>query len=165
MLRKIAALVLLCAVGVIGVSIVKNALASPETKIRWRLEKMSKDFDLGRAGPCCRGLTDDFRDDTSGAEAQDVRAILSRMTLAERDPETKELLYRVSLPEDEMTIFVDPADPSEAHVDLVATFEKLTGGEWRLYWRVAIAAELLDGDDGWQIHRSTHETLEGQRFK
>ena len=155
------------AVAVIGLGgfFVATAMASPETKIRWRLEEMAEDFNLARPGPLSRGLADDFREETAGVGKQDIRAFVTQMTFTERDKETKKFLHRVTLPEEEMSIEVDPADSTKAHVDLVATFEKLRKGSWDLSWRVSIDADLVDGDDGWQVLRATHETLEGDGFR
>lgn len=150
---------------ILAIPIVRLSLASPESRIRRHLQQMASDFDRGRAGPCARGLSEEFRDDTTGAGASEVRAILAQMSLAERDPETKEFLHRVTLADEEMTVAIDAADPTRARVDLIATFEELHGGEWRLEWRVAISAEMRDEDGGWRVLRTTHETLAGHRFR
>jgi hypothetical protein len=148
----------------IAISFLVRAFESPETKIRRRLEQMAADFDGGRAGPCARGLAEEFVDTTTGAGVGDVHAVLVRMTFAERDPKTNEFLHRVAFPEDSMAIRLDAADPERATVDLVAVFEEKRGSEWKVEWRVAIAAEMAEGDDGWQVLRTTHETLEGARL-
>ncbi len=164
-MKKLTFALFACAVLSLGIIVAFTAFASPEKKIRWRLQEMAKDFNLARPGPCTRGLTDDFRDETSGIESQDIRLLLTRMTFSEKNPKTYEFLYRVALPEEELTIVVDEADPSKAHVDLVATFEKIAKGEWGLHWRVSISADLTNGDGGWQVRRTTHETLEGRQFR
>jgi len=164
MKRVIVAVAAIAAL-ILGISLVIRALESPETKIRKRLLRMAEDFDGGRSGPCSRGLAEDFVDATTGARVSEVRALLAQMSLSERDPRTKEFLHRVTLPEEEMTVLLDPAEPTKAQVDFIAIFEERRGEEWRLEWRVSISAEMFDGEDGWQVRRTTHETLEGQRFR
>jgi hypothetical protein len=137
--------------------------ATPEERVRARLLRCAEDFDDGRAGPCARVLAGEFLDETSGADAQLVAGALFRMTLSDREPGTNVFLHRVDLPLEAMEIVIDPADPARAHVDLVAVFEELRDGQWRLEWRVAISADMADGKDGWKVHRTTHETLEGNR--
>ena len=163
-MKKIVHLGLACA-AVVVLFFVFPGSSTPEEKIQKRLLQMERDFSRGNGRLCSKGLTDDFRDGTSGIGKADFRSILAQMVLTEKDKNTNQFLYRVVLPVEEMSIAVDPADPTRAHVDLVAVFEKLSGEEWRLFWKAAVSGDLIEGKDGWQIRQSTHVTLDGKPFR
>ena len=137
---------------------------TPEEQIRARLIEMAEDFSRGRSGPCSEAFSDRYRD-SSGIGKGDVRAMIAQASFSERDPETQLFLYRASLPVEEMQITVDADDPESAEVEMTALFEQKRGAEWRVVWKARVRAQLVEEDDGWQLVKSDHTTLEGRRFR
>ena len=76
----------------------------------------------------------------------------------ERDRETRELLSKVEVDEDAAAITVEG---ERATLACEALFSRLRRGTWEEAWRARFTAELVDGDDGWEIVRSRHEDLRG----
>lgn len=156
-------LLLVCAVAVVGLAIhwLRLALMSDEARIQALLQDMANGFNRSRAGAAVEGLADDFREETSSADRQTILQVLRVLFLRERDSKTKEFLYRVQLPTEELKIEVLP-DQRKANVDLVASFFKLHGEEEQLTWEVRINGDLEKGEEGWQIKRCRHETVQGR---
>jgi hypothetical protein len=142
---------------------VRRALMSDEARIRELLETMADGFNRSRTGDCLDGLAEDFREETTGVDKGSIGNFLRLLFLRERDPQTKKFTYRVELPEAELKIEVSAKQEGQARVDLVADFFKLAGEDWKLFWKARITADLEEGEDGWQVKRSRHETLEGRR--
>ena len=67
--------------------------------------------------------------------------------------------YRVDFDWDELEVVGDTAS-----VLVTVLFERLRGESWETRWKARIEAELRDGDEGWEITRTRHETLEGRGF-
>jgi hypothetical protein len=139
-----------------------HALASDETRIRWRLEDMADGFNRTRTDACLAGLALDFRDETYGAERQDVRQGLARIFFEKKDPVTRGFLYRLDLPRESIKIDAPSADEMTAQVEMLARFFEQHGEEEELAWETRIKAEVVELDGDWYVRRTEHETLAGR---
>jgi hypothetical protein len=142
--------------------------AAPEVRVGWFLDEMVDNFNRSRPGACAGGLSEDFRDETSGAGHREIHGYLVQLYLRARDPETKEFLYRVEAPADERQVDIGE-EPTTARAQLVARFHEIrrSGGivSEKLVWEVRIDADLRDGEDGWQVERTTHKSTHGGRMR
>ena len=151
----------------VGRAIVR-ALVSDETKIRWMVEDMQEGFDRTRMDPILVAFAEDFSDETSGANRQDVRQALAYLFLTAKDPQTKAFPYRVEV---EITkLAIDPGSGGEpgADCDLAARFFDLrehSGGEPEPAWVIAIASRWERGEYGWRIARTKYETKSGRMLR
>jgi hypothetical protein len=159
MRRVLLVLVGLCVVVLLGRQL-RLWVASPTTRIRWRLEGMEQGFNETRLGPCLRVVAETWRDETSGTERPLLADVLRSLFFHETDPESGRFPFRVELERETLSIELDPERDGHARVDVVAAFATLENGEWTPTWRVRVTADLIDDDErGWQAVRSEHETL------
>lgn len=163
--RRLALLLSLAVVLGFGLRALVRALASDETRIRWRVEEMAEGFDATRMNPILAGLAHDFVDDGSGATKEELRAALAQAFLQRKDPVTKAFPWRVKLREGEPRARVAGGEPRTAEFDTELAFEESHGAEWTPCWRVRVHAELIDTDDGWKIRRTRVDTLDGRRMR
>src|SRR3984885_8456734 len=77
MLRKIAIALIAVAIAWFGGRALVHALASDETKIRWKLEDACEGFSNARMSPILDFLAHEFVDETSGYHRDDVRAAVA----------------------------------------------------------------------------------------
>lgn len=142
--------------------------AAPEVRVGWFLDGMIDNFNRSRPGACADGLSEEFRDESSGAGRQEIHGFLVQLYFRARDPETKEFLYHVVSPAEERKIDIGD-DPSTAQVGMAARFyETRRLGEAvteKLVWEVRIDADLREGEDGWKVERTTHKTTHGERMR
>ena len=138
---------------------VRLMLASPETRIRWRVEEMLEAFNEARLSPIMKGVAEGWRDEGERVDRERLADGLRYTFFQEKDPKTKAFRYRVEL-EEELAIVVDDKDARHATVALLARFDCLRLEEWTPTWRVRIEAELVEHEEhGWQVSRSKRETL------
>ncbi|MCZ6598614.1 MAG: hypothetical protein O7B99_13325 [Planctomycetota bacterium] len=135
---------------------------SDETKIRWVIEDAAEGFNTGDPSDCVADLAKDWRDEKTGLTRRDLQQVLFATFWSDRDPRTKELLWRVEVPEDLLTITLDEADENRAEVTCTLRFFRKHGESWKLDWAVAIEAEMRD-DDGWKIARTRRMDVEGSQ--
>jgi len=160
MLKKIL-LALACLVGLyLGVGLVRRALASDETKIRWLVETMEEAYDEGRPGTCVGPLAKDWHHE---GYAVDREMLLGGLFQAARDRDraTGQLRSRVAVDHEGLEITVNG---DTARLVAPATFERLRAGAWERAWQARFEAELERTDDGWKIVRSRHEDLAGTQL-
>lgn len=138
----------------------RNAFASPETKIRWRLESMVEGFDETRLSPCLEGLAPDYRDTTTGADRPLVKEALIALFFREIDPETKSFRYDADL--ETLEVDLTDQDPPTAQATFTLAFHERTGPTPQLAWRVRVEAHLTELDQGWALTQTTHDTLAGE---
>ena len=146
----------------VAVRWIVHALASDETRIRWTLESMADGFNDTRTNKCLAGLAPDFRDETYGADRQDVQRGLARLFFEKKDPKTRGFLYRVELPRDAMEIEVDANEARTARATVLARFLEKQGDAESVAWETRIAAELVKRDGDWLVHGSEHTILVGR---
>ncbi len=136
------------------------ALASQETRIRWRLEEMAEGFNEQSLGACLRGVADDWRDEGSEVDRALLADSLRALFFQERDQGSGGFPYRAEIERDALAIELDPEDRGRARADITARFLVLAGEEWSPTWRVRVGARLeKHAERGWQLSFTRHETL------
>jgi len=141
----------------LGARALLGALASDETRIRRLVEQMEQGYDHGDVGDCLGPIARDWRHEGHELTREDLRGALLQASF-ERDRETRQLTTAVDVEPDSLVITVDG---DHATLSAVAAFKRLRAGAWQESWRARIEAELVDGEDGWQIVKSRHEDLAG----
>lgn len=141
----------------VGGGLVIRWLASDETEIRWIVEDMEEAYNAGDPSGCVESIARTWRHAGSELDRQMLFGALLRIA-QERDRETRALRSRVEVDPQAAEIVVTG---ETATLTLEAAFQRRRGDEWKPSWQVRITAELVDGDDGWEIVASRHEDLEG----
>jgi hypothetical protein len=152
---SLAALALLLAWG--GCALWRG-LASDETQIRWRIEEVTEAFNAGRPGSAVKPLADAWWDKTSGIHKDTLHQLLVGMLFREKDAQGR-FRYAVEVPAE--TLVIEVLDDGTAHATLEASFFRKRNELRELKWRVAVEADFVDGDDGWEIVATEHWTLAG----
>ncbi len=132
-------------------------LASDETKIRRLVAEMEEAYNEGRPGACVGPLAKGWRHEGYSIDRELLLGALFQAA-RERDMATHQLKSRVEVDEDAAQVHVDG---ERATLSIEATFSRLRAGQWGQSWRLRVEAELVDGDDGWEIVKSRHEDLTG----
>lgn len=141
----------------LGSGLVIRWFASDETEIRWIVEGMEEAYNVGDPSGCVESIARTWRHAGSELDRQMLFGALLRIA-QERDRETRALRSRVAVDPEAAEIVVTG---DTATLTLDAAFERRRGEEWQPSWQVRITAELVDGDDGWEIVTSRHEDLAG----
>jgi hypothetical protein len=157
--RRILALAVLAVVGFWGGCALWRSFADDESKIRWLLEDAVLAFNSSRPGYAVAPLADDWYDRTSGVHRDTLKSVLIGQSLQARGGK-REMPWHLSLPRETLVIQVRE-DTATAAFELVLKPRDDEDSDER--WRLAVRAELVDGDDGWKIAASSHETLAGRR--
>lgn len=161
MKRVVLGLVGACALFFAG-RMLYRALASHETKIRWRIESMVDGFNRTRPRPVLRGFRDDYRDESSDADRELVHSALVSLFFTEKDPETKAFTLRADVPRETLVIEV-AEDAQTATAEGVLTIYERLGEAEELLWSAGFEGDLTHGEDGWVFVRSRHSTQDGER--
>jgi len=148
----------------VGRAIVR-ALVSDETRIRWLVEDMQAGFDRTRMDPILVAFAGNFRDDTSGADRQNVREALAYLFLTAKDPQTKAFPYRVEVGIPRIAVDRSTASEPTADVDVDARFFDRRGSEEQLAWEIAVASRWTRGEYGWRIASTRYETKSGRMLR
>ncbi len=160
-MRRLVKPLLILAAAVVAVLALRQALASEETRIRWRLESMMEGFNDTRLAPAMQGIGADWRDRTRRVDRPRLADGLRYLFLNEKDPATKRFPYRVELDRDTLAIELSPDDRTRAQVTFEALFHALKDGQWTPTWRLRISTSMHKHENlGWQLQESEHETLE-----
>lgn len=137
------------------------ALASEETRIRWRVERMERGFNEAQLGACLKGVAEDWHHTDGGLSRAELADALRVIFMQEIDPESRAFRCRVRFDRDALTVELDPEREGRAALELEARFELLERGAWTPTWRARVEAELARDDElGWRAVQSRHETLE-----
>lgn len=131
--------------------------AAEETKIRWLVEQMEEAYNHGKPGSCVGPLARSWRHEGSEIDRQMLLGALFQ-TARDREKDTRQLRSRVEVDEEAAQVVVDG---ERATLALEATFSRLRQGQWSETWHARIEAELVEGEDGWEIVRSRHEDVRG----
>lgn len=127
-----------------------RALASPQTKIRWRVESMVEGFNAMRAQPVLDGVSREFRDQTGeGISRDDLRQILAWLFLNEIDSQTGEFLWSCEFEPEWLSITLAPEE-DRAEVEVALRLLRRRGGEPQLHWDARLRGSVAKGKDGWQ---------------
>ena len=158
-MRRILALAVLAVVGFWGGCALWRSFADDASKIRWKLLDAVAAFNASRPGYAVAPLADDWFDRTSGVHRDTLKGALIAMSWQERGGK-RGMPWHLELPEDTLAIQVRE-DTATATFELVLS--RPDDADSTDGWRIAVDAELADGDDGWEIVASSHETLAGRR--
>jgi hypothetical protein len=141
----------------LGSGVVLRWFASDETEIRWLIEGMAESYNVGDPSDCVEPIAAGWRH--AGTEMDRRMLFGALLQIAqERERETRALRSRVEIDANAATIVVAG---EEATLTLDAQFLRRKGADWQPSWLVRITADLVDGDDGWEIVASRHEDLAG----
>jgi len=127
-----------------------RALASPQTKIRWRIEGMVEGFNEMRAQPVLDGVSRDFRDKSGGGTSRDdLRQILAWLFLNEIDGRNGEFLWACEFDPQGLSIALAP-EQDRAHVEVALRLLRRRGGEMQPFWEANFQGSMAKEEDGWQ---------------
>lgn len=146
-----------------GYSELRYALASPEARVRMRIEGMALGFNTTKMAGVLGGFSKDYLDEESRIDRERVKEILLHFFFQEIDPTTKRFRLRVEIPEEQLSVVLDPADEHSALVHMRALFYEREGESERLYWDAHVTAEMRAGEDGWQIARTREVNHEARQ--
>jgi hypothetical protein len=148
------ALLLLLALG-LAIRSVFRALASDETKIRWRIEEMVEGFNARHLAPVMAGFAPDYRDAATGLTRDRLKDILVYLYFQEVDAKSGRFFLRAELVPDELELRMPESPPGTASLSLhLRFFESRTGTE-HPFWDAHVEGELEKREDGWQWVRTT----------
>ncbi|MHC4512769.1 MAG: hypothetical protein ACYTGW_07430 [Planctomycetota bacterium] len=137
-------------------------LASDETRIRWLLEDTASSFNDTHLGGCLAAFAPDYQDKTiSGMGRAELTQALRYVFLRRVDPKTRQFLFRVRIPEQDVTIKV-AASGNTATAQLTLHLEAQRQDTWEPVWELRVTAGLGKVNGDWRIQRSSHETLSGR---
>lgn len=137
-------------------------LASDETRIRWLFEGAVAGFNDTDLGDAMDGFAMDYRDETvSDLTHPTLSRALRYLFLRRVDPKTKEFRWRMRIPAETFSVAVTADDRAESTFDL--HLDERDGADWLPAWHVRVTARLQRIQGTWQIHRSTHESIAGER--
>jgi hypothetical protein len=131
------------------------ALASDETKIRWRLEEMVTGFNERHLAPIMEGFAPEFRDAGTNASRDEVREILVSLFFQQLEAKTGRFLLRAELVPEDLSVTVGEGSPRTASLAMHARFFELRDGGEQLLWDAHIEGTLAKKEDGWQWVRTT----------
>lgn len=158
-MKRFLALSLALLVLILGTRALFRALAADETKIRWMLEEMEEGFNEGDVGDTIGPIGRDWSHDLDPRASRDnVRQWLVGRSFQGRDSETKKLLTRMDLDFESLVITVDG---ETATFEIPGVYEKMEKEEWTVEWRFLARGEWRDGPNGWFLHRTSHEDVQG----
>lgn len=123
---------------------------------------MAAGFDRQRMDPVLAGLATDFEDETSGATRRDLREALAYLFFTAEDDATKRFAYRVECETDKIRVDRAGPGPPTAQCEVRARFLDLRGGQETPAWEITVTADLVPGDDGWRVSRTSHVTRSGK---
>ncbi len=157
-IRKLVLVLVVALLAFFGVRALYHALASPEKKIRWRLEAMVEGFNARRAQPVLDGIAKDFVDRTSSVGREELRSMIISAFFNELD-EKGEFLWKAVFDPKETTITLAP-DKHSAAIECRVQFFRRRGPQTELDWDAHIAGTVALGEEGWQwsvVTSANHE--------
>jgi len=137
-------------------------LASDATRIRWMLDDAASSFNDTHLGGCLAAFAPDYQDKTfSGMDRERLAQALRYVFVARVDPKTRRFLFRVRIPEQDVTIKV-AASGKTAAAEFTLHLEAQQQDTWEPLWELRVTAGLGKTDGDWRIQESSHETIGGQ---
>ena len=137
-------------------------LASDETRIRWLLDDAASSFNDTHLGGCLAAFAPDYRDKTiSGRGRAELAQPLRYVFVAGVDPKTRHFLFRVRIPEQDVTVKV-AASGETAAAQFTLHLEAQRQDTWEPVWELRVTAGLGKAGGDWRIQESSHETVGGQ---
>ncbi len=151
-MRRILVLSLFVVVAIWSIGRLRHALASPEERIRMRLEQMELGFDTTKVAGVLGGFAEDYRDEGSGIGRDEVQQILRHLVLRQFAGGSSSVELRVDL--EDVVIELDPDDPERATSRMRAVFWQSEDEVEKLYWDARVTGDWRSGPDGWQLVRT-----------
>jgi hypothetical protein len=160
-MRRIALALVAVALAWIGGRALFDALRSDESKIRARIEAACEGFGATRMNPVLELFAQDFVDETSGFHREDVRRAVAGAFFSEKDPKTRGFPHRAALVPDSLVIERAQDSSDKAAVRFAIRITDTSGDSERTSLEFTVAGTMVDGDDGWQLARVTHDRVAG----
>ena len=165
MLKRLLFGALLCVLVLLVGRWLVHAIASEETRIRWKLEAMADGFNHTDTNQVLAGLAPDYFDQTYGADRPTVRQALAYVFLQRKDPVTKGFLYEVELPEDAIEIELVGEHEESARVTLLARFSEKKGEQRTVVWETRVQAVMIEREGEWMVATSEQDTESGKLLR
>ena len=161
MIRNIGLALVSIAILWLGGRAIYRALASDETKIRWKIEDARQGFENTRMDPILDLFARDYRDESLGFSRDDLRAGLASVFFQEKDPATKGFPFRAEIPAEDLSIEIGADGAQTARVKMRVRIRDVRKGDNGMAWEFRVDAQLANGDDGWRITHTTNDTIRG----
>lgn len=155
MIRRILLGTLAAVFLVVAVGRIRRAIASDEQTLRWALEQLVEDFDSGKVGNVASLFHANFRDESSGADFDEVRQALTGLYFREKDPKTHAFRLRLELPEELLNLDIQEGD-GRAEVEATARIYSLVNGEKRAWWDARAHIIFVQVNGRWRILSTSH---------
>jgi hypothetical protein len=160
MKRALFAVLLIAVLALVGRAL-WFALAGDDTRIRWLLADEVAAFNDASALRSLRGFAEDYREETIGLDKLSLRRALLYLFTRDGDRPTDRFAYRVEMPDEDLSVEVEPAGNRATARFRLLLFQGLNDRKPPT-WELRVTAELAQGDGGWLIVRSRHETTSGE---
>jgi len=141
-----------------------RSLASDETRVRWLVEELARDFNAGDAGDVGAKLHADYVDLGTGYGRDVVQEALLYLVFQDREPGTKGFRYRVEIDADALEVRVHDSDPRTADATIRADLFRRTGETEEPYWNAVVPTRFAKGENGWKIVE-THDVNHADRSR
>ena len=158
-MKKIA-LILACLVVAVFVGrIVIRGMADEETKIRRLVQEEVEAFNATSISGCMAAFATEYQETTTGLHRADFQRVLLYVFQKYRDRDTREFLYQLAAPDEQVDVTLRNEEQTEADVD----FKVVLNERGAPVWSIRVQGSLFRGEDGWQFVTSQHMTVEGAR--
>jgi hypothetical protein len=159
--RRILVISAVVAATALAVGILRNALASEETRIRRVIRSMESGFNRGRPRRTVAGLDADFRETRSGLTRDEIRAWLATLFFRERSRGRGRPAIRVEVPGDGWTVLVEPGG-DRAETEFLVRFHRRSSDRESPIWEIRVRGDLEKRDGDWKIVQADHVPLSGE---
>ena len=157
-MKRWVALLGLVVFAIVGLRTVILALASDEARIRWAIEDMIEGYQEGDVGDSTEYLAREWtHEEAPGIDVEYLKQGMRGRYLTDRQEGHRR---RAGL--DEESLAIDVTEDLATTVFEVRFFRTRTDQE-QLEWHARFRADWRRGDGGWEILRSGHENVSGQR--
>lgn len=154
--RRVLLILVAIATTCFAAIVIRRALASDKTRIRWLFADEAAAFNDCSALSALSHFAPDWRDATTGTERRVLQAGLLWLFRNRRDPESQRFLYRIEVGE----IDVEVQD-ERAKASLPLVLHEGFDANEKAIWELRVTAELGKHEGEWRIERSRHETESG----
>ncbi|MEM7201090.1 MAG: hypothetical protein AAF628_12525 [Planctomycetota bacterium] len=142
-----------------------RALESDSTRIRRQLDRAITALNDARTLACTDVLALDYRDDTTQIDRETLRRGLLYLRQRDAGAPGRSWPWHASIDESELSLDVDrDAQPRTARVEgVVCLTHTRPDAPREVRWEARLIVDWRNGDRGWEVVRTTHETLRGAR--
>ncbi|MFQ5653193.1 MAG: hypothetical protein ACE5GW_00505 [Planctomycetota bacterium] len=148
-----------------SVIIIRSLLTPEEERIRWVILGMADDFNGARAGGCVAPLADEFREERYDLGRDELRTILLRIFMGERDRKIGRFRWRVEVEPEEIAVeWPDDRDRERASINVSARFFPVEGpSDGAPVWEIVATGRMRMRDGEWKLVTGTYQTITGRR--